>query len=521
MVKLVVIEDRVLTLEALRSEVRWLENGINPLGFFSNCDKAWASILEKPPDVVVTDIVMPGTDGLDFCSQIHSLNQDIKVILISAHNKFEYAQKAIKLNVCDYLEKPLDYSVLIQAVLRAGEARRQERILHEYVEKNREFYIERFFVKLLSGNVDPKGINLEHEMRFLRTEITGSRQMCITIQPGASDNCDSERREMILYWIFSQITAHFGKENVQGPFYVRDFNLSLILSDDGIAFSSKNEVHDFFNYIILETNKKYEHDVSIGIGSWVKDIMHIGESYRLACEALEYKFLYGDGKIYDSGDIITHKRNNWVPYIELEESLLSRVSVGDDLRVRIIVADMREFVQGSYLDMGAAKAVILATLCKIDDLRDENESDNINTALLLESNSVQQCFNCLENVCLKRCFSIREQFSNYHDRLATEIKQYIQNNFHDSELGLSQIAKHVSMSVNYVSTIYKKQTGIGISEYLTKVRIDAAKNLLKGSTMRINDISGVTGYSSPYYFSLSFKKFTGISPVEYRKQNEN
>jgi len=499
---MIVIEDRLLTLEALRSEVKWSENSIEPLGFFSSCDEALPFTLENCPDVIVTDIVIPGISGLDFCSRVNALNKDIKLILISAYSKFEYAKKAIKLNVFDYLEKPLDYSILVQSVQRAGEARKQEQLIQEYVKKNREFYLERFFVKLLSGNLDPNSINLEHELRFLHVENIKSRQICITIQPGDCGN--SERREMINYWMFSQITEHFNEKHVHGPFYVGGFRLSLILCDDGL---SKDAIHNFFNLLIAKTKEKYGLVVSVGVGSWVSDIRRIRESFICASDSLEYEFLLGVGKIYDSDDL--QNNNNWMPYITLEESLFSRVTVGNDKHVRKIILDMREFVKS--LDVKAVKALITGTLYKMDGLSDAKE--NIK---LKDLYSVQQYFDCLEDVCLKLCFAIRERYSNDHDRLATEITQYIEGNFSDADLNLTKIAKHVNMSANYVSTIYKKQTGRGISEQLSKVRIKRAKELLIYSEMKISDISRETGYSSPYYFSLAFKKMTGVSPAEYR-----
>jgi len=522
LVTMVVVEDRILTLDALRTEIKWQKNGIKPLGFFPSCEQAWSTIVEKNPDVVVTDIIMPIKNGLDFCEQIHTLGKDIKVILISAHNKFEYAKKAIKLNVFDYLEKPLDYSVLVQSVLQAGDARRQERKLQEHIEKNREFFVERFFVKLLSGRFASDSINIRNELDFLRIDLNAPRHVCVILQPSDIDEFDSGHREMVLYWMFSQTVEQFGKQSVYGPFYLQDYSLTLILSDNASSPLSKTRIHEFFNNLIGETCEKYKFGASVGVGGWAQDIGRIGESYRLSFEALEYKFLFGPGKIYDSEDITVHKKNNWIPYIELEESLLNRVGMGDDTQVREIIARMREFALATYLEMSAAKSLILATLCKLDIIGIEDKTEKESDAFsgwISKLESMHQCFDYLEEVCLNYSFATKKRFLNYHDRLTTEIKQYIENNFSDWEFNLVKIAKHVNMSANYVSTIYKKQTGSGISEYLTKVRIDAAKKLLHDTTMQVNDVSASVGYSSPYYFSQSFKKITGVSPARYREQN--
>lgn len=136
-----VIEDRILTLNALKTQIPWTENGINPVGFYTNCKDAISHIEDTKPDVIITDIVMPGMDGLSFCKYINSLDKNIKIIIISAYSKFEYAQKGIQLGVFDFLEKPVDYKELCSRILQAGKEKEREEELQklhrEYVAGDR------------------------------------------------------------------------------------------------------------------------------------------------------------------------------------------------------------------------------------------------------------------------------------------------------------------------------------------------------------------------------------------------
>lgn len=142
MIDVMVIEDRILTLEALKSQIPWEEKGLRPIGFYTNCREAMAHLENSVPDVVISDIVMPGMDGLSFCQYINDLRRNIKIIIISAYSKFEYAQRGIKLGVYDFLEKPIDYALLGERIAEAGAQRKHELQVQKIYEDNRSVYQE-------------------------------------------------------------------------------------------------------------------------------------------------------------------------------------------------------------------------------------------------------------------------------------------------------------------------------------------------------------------------------------------
>ena len=135
MIKVMVIEDRILTLNALKTQVQWEKYGLTPVGFYTNCKDALENIRGKAPDVIISDIVMPGMDGLSFCEYVNNLNQNIKIIIISAYSKFEYAKRGIQLGVYDFLEKPVDYELLCQRVCEAGREKLREEELKKKIYK--------------------------------------------------------------------------------------------------------------------------------------------------------------------------------------------------------------------------------------------------------------------------------------------------------------------------------------------------------------------------------------------------
>ena len=152
MINVMVIEDRILTLNALKTQVRWEEYGLNPVGFFSGCQEAMKNLDGLNPDVIISDIVMPGMDGLSFCEYINGLGRNIKIIIISAYSKFEYAKKGIQLGVYDFLEKPVDYEFLSQRILQAGKEKHHEEQVQHVYENNHGIYRETFFQKLLKDS---------------------------------------------------------------------------------------------------------------------------------------------------------------------------------------------------------------------------------------------------------------------------------------------------------------------------------------------------------------------------------
>lgn len=140
MIDVMVIEDRILTLEALKTQIPWDKNSLRPIGFYTNCKEAIAHLESSVPDVIISDIVMPGMDGLSFCQYINDLGLNIKIIIISAYSKFEYAQRGIQLGVYDFLEKPIDYEFLGKRIAEAGAQRKHEAQIQKIYEDNRCIY---------------------------------------------------------------------------------------------------------------------------------------------------------------------------------------------------------------------------------------------------------------------------------------------------------------------------------------------------------------------------------------------
>ena len=158
MTRVVFIEDRSLMLEALKHTIPWQENDIEPIGFFSSCDEALPFILEEKPDVVVSDIVMHGMDGLELSKYLFDSDLEIKVIIVSAYSRFDYAQRALQTNVFDYFEKPLNFDELIKSIQRAGKANNELRQTRTFILNHLDFYRERLFTKLLLGQEERKSL---------------------------------------------------------------------------------------------------------------------------------------------------------------------------------------------------------------------------------------------------------------------------------------------------------------------------------------------------------------------------
>ena len=152
MINVMVIEDRILTLNALKGQIAWAEYGLNPVGFYTNCRDAIANLEKTHPDVIISDIVMPGMDGLSFCEYVNNLNLNIKLIIISAYSKFEYAKKGIQLKVYDFLEKPVDYTVLCESIVSAGELKKREEQMQKMYENSHDNVQESTFSQLITGN---------------------------------------------------------------------------------------------------------------------------------------------------------------------------------------------------------------------------------------------------------------------------------------------------------------------------------------------------------------------------------
>lgn len=520
MTRVVFIEDRYLALEAMKSAVDWCSRGIEPLGYFTSCDAALPFIMENRPDVVVTDIVMHGMDGLALSAFLHDADMDVKVIIVSAYSRFEYAQRALQAGVFDYFEKPLDFEALSKNILRAGKATEQARRMRGFILNHGDFYKERFFIRLLTGKIE-NPTSIQQEAEFLHLDNLGG-MLCVVflLHEKGTSSSGTMGRELKHLLLREYLEENFGTEALIGPYALRGDEATFVFlhreQEDGTKLVTElTELTQTFadkQRLVLHT----------GIGSWTEQMENLNASYDDACRALDACFAFDESCVLPVDDLPQENGALWLALNRFESQLIRAISLQDTVALQNAMERFRKEARCKYWQSDTLKVMLKSIVYKIESMCPAEPVLDVSVPEAIDrANGLEPMLELLSGYSKTVCHVLRNDLERQNRRISEQARAYIDENFHRDMLSLNDVATQVNISPNYLSSIFKREFGQGVHEYLTQCRIDKAKELIIRTDQTVGAIGASVGYPNPYHFSMNFKKYTHLTPTEYRKKNRS
>jgi len=264
--------------------------------------------------------------------------------------------------------------------------------------------------------------------------------------------------------------------------------------------------------------------ITAGVGNICREISDVNISYKNAIAALDYRIVLGNNKTICIGDV-EPKHSEESVFDDLKaHTLICALKVGTPSEIKMVLEVIfEEFInfKASYKDYQIYLLEILTTILKVakdmaidtDNVFGPNYNLFTEMYRFKEIQDVKDWFIC---VCIKITGYISKNRQNSCQSLVKEAKDYIRNNYHNSEITIDMVCKHLHISPTYFSTIFKRETKITFINYLTHIRMEAAKELLRTTNLKTAEIAERVGYSEQNYFSFCFKKSLNISPSEFR-----
>jgi two-component system response regulator YesN len=532
MYKLLIVEDEELVRNAIVAKLDWISLGFQPVLQAEDGEQAYKIAMEFKPDVVLTDIRMPFMDGLELAERLAKELPDSKIIILSGHDEFDYAQEALKIGVLDYILKPIRSAKLIELMKKVrklldNEKAEKEKLakLKSQLHQSLPLLREKFLNSLINNTVSQREI--ERKLDFLDIRLpVNSYIACVSEIDNASVLADSKSAEEMELLNFSVSNIISKLIYPKGIAFNDIYNRQVIIFNQP-DFNKAAGKHDFYNLLenIRENIEKYlDVTVTIGIGCIVNSLVDLHLSYNDALYAIDYKIVLGSNKIYDIKDLGYRQAHIYFP-LEKINSLLSMV--------KLECMDKVEKCTNDFFDDLLAKRNISPDNIKII----LSELINGTQRLLMKVNREEENPCCLDfgiyeeiakhetledikDVILKFlkriCQFIQNNRNSRNLNIIDKAKQYIIENYYLEELTLNHVAGIVSVSPGYLSILFRKETDETFIEFLTRVRMEKAKELLKMPGVRVYEAAYKVGYSDPHYFSQCFKKYTGLTPSEYR-----
>ena len=523
MYRVMLVDDEEDAREAIAGCINWNEIGYEVVAEADNGEDALAKAEQCDPDVVLTDIQMPFMDGLTFCRKLKETMPDVRIIIFSGYDEFEYAQEAIRLEAEEYILKPVNSEELTKVFLRIRERLDDDFDKRHNIEQLKKFYEEslpilkeQFMIGLLEGHLSEEQISsFSRDYGFSFDHAFYSAG--VLVQEKSQDQpLDPGLLSISLMNLVKDRLAAFA-----GYTCLNYLGTIVVIA----GFKNTGEHRQFVSNMdmLCKLSKKlYGLDTVAGIGKVYGNISDISRSFEEAGEAARYRMLMeGDQAIYigdverGSCDVITMDE-------KLMKGLITEIKIGDTDSVRDAIDGVLNHMRKSSVSIPQLRlfctelVIELLRLASMYQLEDKLESTQGLLEKIESFTSFEEMREWLELLCLRLKEAINEERQDATRVLGEKAKAYIDEHYMDSKLSVDMLCSHLGVGTTYFSTVFKKETGLNFIAYLTKVRLDEAVRLLTETDEKSYVIAGMVGYDEPTYFSYVFKKAYGVSPAKYR-----
>lgn len=547
MVRVFLVEDEVIVRDGIKKNIDWSGNGLEFVGEASDGELAFPMIQETKPDILITDIKMPFMDGLELSRLVKEHLPDTKIMILSGYDEFEYAKEAIGIGITEYLLKPISGAKLLEAVKKVAdiiEKERNQRMVYEQIEREKlaleQLDRNKFFIRLISEKQSVSlileraracGIDLlANKYQVILFKIFNDDEKIIYSE---SQNEKAEKIEQIMTRVSEKYAENVIviKRNVEGwAFIIKEVG-DICLKEIRNKFIEELQ-------ILIKT----QGDVKFfgGIGCEICRLSEFEKSFETADKAFAYRYFKELNQIVEYEEVVISRedQNNNIRSEQLSLGSLStkqsdrrivesflksglRSEVKDFIDTYFAQLDEKNmrsliFRQYTIMDMYMAAVGMLEQIgYSSKELVEEcGEFD----AMANGFEDINQTKKYLIKV-FTIAIGIREEASQKkYVTLLQEAVDYIKENYDNEEISLNTVAASVKISPNHFSTIFSQQMKQTFIEFLTSVRMEKAKELLRSSTMRTSEIANNVGYKDPHYFSYIFKKTQECTPREFRNK---
>ena len=539
-IKVFLVEDEMVIRRGIKNSIDWEKEGYIFCGEASDGELAYPMIIKEKPDILITDIRMPFMDGLELCKLVKKELPNIKILILSGYDEFDYAKEAIRLGVTEYLLKPISSGKLLEALNGVSESIRREKedkdLVRKYMEEmreNTEHEKQKFFEQMIAGNLSMADA-LETGKKYEMNLSAGMYNLLLFRFTLGEENRKSGELLGEAEYAIEKLT-----ESLE---YVFEFQRGV----EGWAFLLMADNEEQMSERVKELSKDLEEIMKNystiayfgGIGQPVARLRELEESFREAERALAARFTMELNRIISVEDIRMAQNVDTLDDIEitsfgeiektrtmLEKFLNNGAEDEIDEFVDVYINELPEenlksVLMRQYIIMDAY--IVMMSFCeKIEGIEGEMQAQSEELKNSMKTSQTLEEIKNYIRMLLKKIIGVRDTISGRRYSDIIEIaKDQIRKTYMSDEISLNTIAAEVGMSPSYFSSIFSKEMGKTFVEYLTEIRMDRAKELLMCSSMKTSEIGYEVGYKDPHYFSYIFKKTQNCTPKEFRARGK-
>lgn len=524
--KVVIADDEERICQLIQALIDWKYLGMELVGVAHNGIEAYEAVREQKPDILITDIRMPGFSGLELIEKVKDICPDMEVIIISGYAHFEYAQQAIRFGVGHYLLKPINKAELTETLEKLGKriserqvSERDKQVLLEKAQKNDDEMRSRLLTMILKG-----------EAFSVNAEILKA-QYGIECRPGLIQpfcmkmDCEEDTLGCSSVSVLMEKSLEILDRNLSGK------GLETIIEIQGfycvglLNYESRmqEEVRRLLKNALsqMELQKAIFKSVefSMALGIPVRDVKELGRSGAEIPDLIRQRLVKGCGRLLEHQEDYMPLQSEkllekYVREITYAAEAMS-TELADEAAVYLLekVNEIKKPRGCDILELVYSAADVFTACIQIPNRAE---------SLMAFRRQCEQCsdteklFEALRNFQQKYIREIEEKRENDRVRPIRKAKEYIQNHYGEP-ITLEEVSSEVGLSPTYFSVLFKKTEGEGFARYLIRVRIEQAKIFLRENNLPVTEICRKVGYNDLKHFTQTFEKITGVKPSTYRK----
>lgn len=549
MYTILLVEDETAVRETIRDLTPWELYGFTVIGEAGNGIEALEWMDECLPDVVITDIKMPYMDGITFIETIHQQYPTVTIIILSGFDEFSYAQSAIRFNVSEYVLKPVSEEDIKQLLIRLKKRLDAEIVRRNDVAALRETFNkvlpllkEKFLLSLLIPSQIMDNAWLIERSRLYGIPLEGDTFVVAAFETDQQEthliSADENHEESLIGIAMAQIVEESLEKAYNHPISVV-FDNQIAIIFPGMTQDNPSNEKQFIKQVLrqLEQTKTYMGKYLgitpiIGLGSPIHEVNKISLSYTQAISALNYSRFQPNQKILFINDLEPIRQKYPNDSVILNQQLRADFSMailmGTNKEIEAVmkklfeefasISPTYEHVQVYILEIfGILLEIATSYGIPIKQLQQNEQEQN----LFVELQSLVSVGKANRWLTAFAC-RLREALSgvrkNSHIQFVEEAKRQIYLHYSEQNFSQEILCDHLGVSASYFSSTFKREIGTSFVQYLTMIRMERAKKLLKNTDLKTYEIADATGFSDPNYFSFCFKRYEGCSPSQYRQK---
>ncbi|MBD0381507.1 response regulator [Paenibacillus sedimenti] len=522
MQKIMIVDDESIFREYLRTALDWEVYGFEICAEAKNGIEALELTEKHRPDIALVDITMPFMDGLSFTEQLKERFPATSVVLITGHSEFDYARKALKLGVEDYILKPFSKDELVLTLLKLQKEHLKAQEEKSTLKENLQLMKESFLNHLLSPDYDKSDTETESKLQQFGESFDAP---CFVVACIEIDNLDQRWNK-----VSERLLWKYAVTNILNEALEESGNHLIFNGPEGriicLAEHHSGQKHeipalDGYEKLRFLIHKYLKLTITVGVGRSQSGYKGIRSSYLEALEALQNKFVLGTDRViaYGTQSLSAHAFYK----AELNEELLIQLRMHNLDKVNAHLEHMFQDIRERRLSLDytyvISMGLISVCLSYVTEMGHPIE-DCFGESFFPYSEIKKMASIDATFEWIMALFARAVQYTIQHkktrsSKIAQAAKAYIEQSYPDPGLQLEQIAQQVFINSSYLRAVFKKEFGMTVTDYVTHIRLHKAKDLLGKGNIRIADIAEMIGFSDPSYLSKSFKKFFGYSPSEY------